>query len=78
MYSWGRGTFGRLGTGKDGDELFPVPIALGDASSMKERSSSENGQMGRPKFVGIATGAYHSLALEGLISSSFHLVIPLN
>ncbi|EHA8591359.1 ultraviolet-B receptor UVR8 [Cocos nucifera] len=63
VYSWGRGTFGRLGTGKDEDELFPVPIALGDAST-KKRSSLENGQIGRLKFVGIATGAYHSLALE--------------
>ncbi|KAJ8492484.1 hypothetical protein OPV22_014205 [Ensete ventricosum] len=27
VFSWGRGTFGRLGTGKDVDELFPVSIA---------------------------------------------------
>ncbi|KAF8393422.1 hypothetical protein HHK36_021666 [Tetracentron sinense] len=26
VYSWGRGTFGRLGTGKEADELFPVRV----------------------------------------------------
>ncbi|XP_073006972.1 ultraviolet-B receptor UVR8 isoform X1 [Typha latifolia] len=56
VFSWGRGTFGRLGTEKEEDELLPVPIALGER---------KNGQGGRPpKFVGIAAGAYHSLALD--------------
>ncbi|WOK91440.1 ultraviolet-B receptor UVR8 [Canna indica] len=50
VFSWGRGTFGRLGTSKNDDELFPVPIASGDPSGLH--------------FVGIASGAYHSLALR--------------
>ena len=56
VHSWGRGTFGRLGTGSEADELFPVPIKFNSA----EKSDSE-----RVKFVGIAAGAYHSVALAG-------------
>ncbi|GAB2223151.1 hypothetical protein Droror1_Dr00017289 [Drosera rotundifolia] len=48
VYSWGRGTFGRLGTGSDdSDLLFPVPVSAGEDV----------------KFVGVAAGSYHSLAL---------------
>lgn len=60
IFSWGRGTFGRLGTGREDDEPFPVPVVFGD--------DSVNGGSEQPKFVGIAAGAYHSLALQGLIS----------
>lgn len=56
VYSWGRGTFGRLGTGSGADELFPVPIKFDSA----EKSDSKG-----VKFVGIAAGAYHSVALAG-------------
>ena len=70
MFSWGRGTFGRLGTGSGEDELFPVPVEFGDASSP---SSSVGGESLRPRFVGIAAGAYHSLALQGLRSQNFLL-----
>ncbi|KAL9274890.1 Ultraviolet-B receptor UVR8-like protein [Drosera capensis] len=48
VYSWGRGTLGRLGTGSDySDQLFPVPVSAGEDV----------------KFVGVAAGSYHSLAL---------------
>ncbi|KAF6164183.1 hypothetical protein GIB67_010153 [Kingdonia uniflora] len=57
IYSWGRGTFGRLGTGKEDDELFPVRVEF---DSFAEMSKGEV-----TKIVGIATGAYHSLALQG-------------
>ncbi|TVU35259.1 hypothetical protein EJB05_17138, partial [Eragrostis curvula] len=53
VYSWGRGMFGRLGTGREGDELVPTavaPVVTGRA---------------RPRFVAVAAGAYHSLALDG-------------
>lgn len=56
MFSWGRGMFGRLGTGREDDELVPravAPVVSGRA---------------RPKFVGVAAGAYHSLALDGSYS----------
>ncbi|CAL9187215.1 unnamed protein product, partial [Musa hybrid cultivar] len=62
VFSWGRGTFGRLGTGKDVDELFPVPIASCGASSQRKKGGLKAPQ---PNFVGIAAGAYHSLALRG-------------
>nr|XP_043613240.1 ultraviolet-B receptor UVR8 [Erigeron canadensis] len=57
VYSWGRGTFGRLGTGSELDRLFPVKV---------ESSFTE-----RVKFVGVSAGAYHSLALsdDGLVWS---------
>ncbi|KAL9275762.1 hypothetical protein AKJ16_DCAP21219 [Drosera capensis] len=46
----GRGTFDRLGTGSDdSDQLFPVPVSAGEDV----------------KFVGVAAGSYHSLALAG-------------
>ncbi|KAI7993886.1 Ultraviolet-B receptor UVR8 [Camellia lanceoleosa] len=55
VYAWGRGMFGRLGTGLQNDELFPVRIDFDSARR------SWGGR--RLKFVEIAAGAYHSLAL---------------
>lgn len=52
VYSWGRGTLGRLGLGSEKDELFPAQV--------KFRSSGDS-----VRIVGIAAGAYHSLALAG-------------
>lgn len=52
LYSWGRGMFGRLGTGTEADELLPVRIKLG--------SEEQN-----LKVVAVAAGSYHSLALAG-------------
>lgn len=49
VYSWGRGTFGRLGCGSESDQLLPTRI----------RFFQEN----KLRIVGIAAGAYHSLAL---------------
>ncbi|XP_057957409.1 uncharacterized protein LOC131150604 isoform X2 [Malania oleifera] len=54
VYSWGRGMFGRLGTGSESDESFPVRVRFD--------SSCESGRE-KLKFVGVAAGAYHSLAL---------------
>ncbi|CAK7353186.1 unnamed protein product [Dovyalis caffra] len=51
VYSWGRGMFGRLGTGSEVDELFPVKLKF---ETCEEKII---------KFVGVAAGAYHSLAL---------------
>ncbi|XP_042449376.1 ultraviolet-B receptor UVR8-like [Zingiber officinale] len=53
LFSWGRGTFGRLGTSKEDDELFPVPIASSDSSNVSQAN-----------YIGIATGAYHNLGLR--------------
>ncbi|KAL4318120.1 hypothetical protein GQ457_18G002500 [Hibiscus cannabinus] len=54
VYSWGRGMFGRLGNGSESDELFPVRVKFQDS---------------KLKFIAVAAGAYHSLALAGLYSS---------
>lgn len=43
--------FGRLGTGSESDQLFPVRVKLKPEK--------------KHKFVGVAAGAYHSLALAG-------------
>ncbi|KAF8033968.1 hypothetical protein BT93_C0295 [Corymbia citriodora subsp. variegata] len=51
VYAWGRGMFGRLGTGSEQDELFPVRVKF------------DFPQHERVKIVGIAAGAYHSLCL---------------
>nr|GEV70481.1 ultraviolet-B receptor UVR8 [Tanacetum cinerariifolium] len=51
VYSWGRGTFGRLGTGSEHDRLFPIKVGFGSDPH-------------RVKIVGVAAGAYHSLALS--------------
>lgn len=56
VFSWGRGMFGRLGTGSEADELFPVRVNFDCPGRSKEE---------RLKFVGVAAGAYHSLALAG-------------
>lgn len=51
VYSWGRGTFGRLGSGSELDRLFPAKI---------EFNSTE-----KVKIVQVSAGSYHSLALSG-------------
>ncbi|XP_022730891.1 ultraviolet-B receptor UVR8 isoform X2 [Durio zibethinus] len=48
VYSWGRGMFGRLGNGSESDELFPVRVKF------------QNSEL---KFIDVAAGSYHSLAL---------------
>ncbi|KAI3822449.1 hypothetical protein L1987_10039 [Smallanthus sonchifolius] len=53
VFSWGRGTFGRLGTGSELDRLFPARI---DCNSI-DRSE-------KVKIVGVSAGSYHSLALS--------------
>lgn len=53
MYSWGRGTFGRLGNASESDQNLPVKVKL-DTQFDKP-----------PNFVAVAAGAYHSLALSG-------------
>ncbi|KAI3935787.1 hypothetical protein MKX01_032971 [Papaver californicum] len=62
VFSWGRGTFGRLGTGKEQDEVIPVRVEFD--YSEKNRISKENSDGKKIKIVQIAAGAYHSLALE--------------
>lgn len=56
VYSWGRGTLGRLGLGSEQDQLFPAQIKFGSQDSVR--------------IVEIAAGAYHSLALGGSIHFS--------
>ena len=51
VYSWGRGMFGRLGTGSEEDKLIPTRV---------------NFELDKVKIVGIAAGSYHSLALAGI------------
>lgn len=50
--------FGRLGTGSEADELFPVRVKFYNPHGSEER---------KLKFVGVAAGAYHSLAFAGLV-----------
>lgn len=57
VYSWGRGMFGRLGLGSEKDELFPVQVKVGNPDGTRDTV----------KIVGIASGAYHSLALAGCV-----------
>ncbi|CAH8319801.1 unnamed protein product [Eruca vesicaria subsp. sativa] len=52
VYSWGRGMFGRIGTGGETDELVPARVEF-DSS---DRTAA--------RIVGIASGAYHSLAVS--------------
>ncbi|KAF2304432.1 hypothetical protein GH714_031039 [Hevea brasiliensis] len=54
VYSWGRGMFGRLGIGSEVDALLPVQVKCDTCSESEEK---------RLKLVGIAAGAYHSMAL---------------
>jgi E3 ubiquitin-protein ligase RFWD2 len=58
VYSWGRGPFGRLGTGREDDELVPTAVAPAVSASGTPR----------PRFVAVAAGAYHCLALDGSCS----------
>ena len=62
VYSWGRGTLGRLGLGSEQDQLFPAQVKFGSQESVR--------------IVGIAAGAYHSLALAG--PKFFLLYIKMN
>lgn len=62
MYSWGRGMFGRLGLGSQKDEFFPVKVNFENPS----------GSGDCVKIVGIAAGAYHSLALAGSVTHFIH------
>ncbi|EOA20418.1 hypothetical protein CARUB_v10000727mg [Capsella rubella] len=55
VYSWGRGMFGRLGTGKESDELVPVRVKF----EFPDQVAGDG-----PRIVGIAAGAYHSLAIS--------------
>ncbi|KAJ4911908.1 Regulator of chromosome condensation (RCC1) family protein [Raphanus sativus] len=50
VYSWGRGMFGRIGTGRESDELVPARVEFESPAAAR--------------IVGIAAGAYHSLALS--------------
>lgn len=60
VYSWGRGTFGRLGTGREADVHVPTAVLPAVAAGAAGRP--------RPRFVAVAAGAYHSLALDGSCS----------
>ncbi|CAN6839070.1 unnamed protein product [Brassica oleracea] len=51
VYSWGRGMFGRIGTGRETDALVPARVGF----EFPDRSAA--------RIVGIAAGAYHSLAV---------------
>ncbi|KAL1202220.1 Ultraviolet-B receptor UVR8 [Cardamine amara subsp. amara] len=55
VYSWGRGIFGRLGTGNESDELVPVRV---------EFEFPDQAARDRARIVGVAAGAYHSLAVS--------------
>ncbi|PIN00281.1 putative protein, contains RCC1 domain [Handroanthus impetiginosus] len=55
VYSWGRGTFGRLGTGSEEDRHFPVRVRFFGSDDDREE---------KLKIVAVAAGAYHSLALS--------------
>ncbi|VAH63771.1 unnamed protein product [Triticum turgidum subsp. durum] len=68
LYSWGRGTFGRLGTGREAD--VHVPTAVVPAVAAAPAAGRQ-----RPRFTAVAAGAYHSLALDG--SCSMPLSRPL-
>lgn len=57
--------FGRLGTGKEADELIPVKVSFNHLSQRSGNLYPQIGDRYQPKFVGIAAGAYHSLALAG-------------
>lgn len=55
VYSWGRGTFGRLGTGSDADQFSPFKVQFNSTN----------------KIVAISAGAYHTIALAGNIFLPF-------
>ncbi|GER25587.1 regulator of chromosome condensation family protein [Striga asiatica] len=54
VYSWGRGMFGRLGSGSEENRQFPVRVSFYGSDDEREDTH---------KIIGIAAGAYHSLAL---------------
>ncbi|KAL7159315.1 hypothetical protein ABFS83_01G019000 [Erythranthe nasuta] len=56
VYSWGRGTFGRLGTGSEEDCHLPVRVNFFVSDDDVDRED-------KLKIVAIAAGSYHSLAL---------------
>ncbi|KAH0895696.1 hypothetical protein HID58_045264 [Brassica napus] len=60
VYSWGRGMFGRIGTGRETDELVPARVEF----ESPDRSAA--------RIVGIAAGAYHSLVVSDVSSSSLN------
>ncbi|KAL2346947.1 hypothetical protein Fmac_000947 [Flemingia macrophylla] len=64
VYCWGKGMFGRLGTGSEKDELFPVKLNFGNPNP--------NGTEDTVKIVGIAAGAYHSLVIAGYAYLTLH------
>ncbi|WVY91708.1 hypothetical protein V8G54_037222, partial [Vigna mungo] len=61
VYSWGRGILGRLGGGSERDDHLPLQVRFGSEEY-------------RLRIVGIAAGAYHSLALAGSIFFLFLIV----
>ncbi|KAI3717639.1 hypothetical protein L1987_69387 [Smallanthus sonchifolius] len=60
VYSWGRGTFGRLGNGSEIDQHFPVKIEFNSTDKVK--------------ILGISAGAYHSIALAESYSIPFCMI----
>jgi hypothetical protein len=58
--------FGRLGLGSEKDELLPVKLNF--------ENPNGNGTEDSVKIVGIAAGAYHSLALAGSLMFCFNLL----
>lgn len=62
VYSWGRGMFGRLGTGREADAHVPAVAA---PAAVRQR----------PRFTTVTAGAYHNLTLDG--SCSMPLSRPL-
>lgn len=64
----GQGPVRRLGTGREDDELVPTAVAPAVGTT---------GGRPRPRFVAVAVGAYHSLALDGSCSvTSSALCLP--
>lgn len=69
VYAWGKGMFGRLGTGRVTDELLPVKVPIEMDGREKENPSGNTNfdsvkQHQDVKFTAIAAGAYHNLALS--------------
>lgn len=48
--------FGRVGTGKESDELVPALVKF----AFPDRPAGD-----RPRIIGVAAGSYHSLAVSG-------------
>lgn len=69
VYAWGKGMFGRLGTGSVTDELLPVKVPIKMDGREKENPSGNTNfdnvkQHQDMKITAIAAGAYHNLALS--------------